>query len=167
MDQEWALKKGDLLIGVHALVPQDEADTEKGKKFLNQLQGALTQIHWYMPIGPRGISIDRFELQHFTEGFCRALESRSSTRIGAYFDEMYPDRTKWNNWYQQAVNGDPQSIELKAELSGLVINGDNATASFTMTRKDKSNPRPQKFERNFKLSKKEGTWKIIISLDKN
>ena len=166
-DQEWALNKGDLLIGVHAMMPQDIADSDAGKKFFKSLPGVLSQIHWYRPIGPRGISIDRFELGQFTESFRSALESRSALKVGAYFDDMYPDRTKWNNWYQQAVSGDPKTFELSAELSGLVINGDYATASFILTRKDKDDSHSGKFEKNFKLSKKEGAWKITASLDKN
>lgn len=167
LDQEWALKREDMLIGAHAMVPEEAADTEAGKKFLKAVEGSLTQIHWYTPIGPRGVSIERFELQHFTDGFCRALESRSPTKVGAYFDDMYPDRTKWNAWYQQAVSGDPKTFDLKAELSGLVINGDYATASFSISRKDKSDSKLEKFEKNFKLSKKEGSWKITTSLDKS
>ena len=165
-DEEWALSKGDLLIGVHALVPEDDAGTAEGKKFLKSLEGALTQIRWYTPIGPRGVSIERFELQHFTEGFCRALESRSTAKVDVYLDDMYPDRTKLNTWYQQAVSGDPKSFDLKAELSGLVINGDYATALFTLTRENKDS-HDQKFEKDFKLSKKEGSWKIMASMDKS
>jgi hypothetical protein len=166
-DQEWALNKGDFLIGVHAMMPQADAESEAGKKLFKELRVALPQIHWYRPIGsmPGDMSIDRFELSQFTEGFRTALESRSLSKVGAYFDDMYPDRTKWNAWYSQAVSGDPKTFELKAELSGLVINGDYATASFTLTRKD--NSQTQKFEKDFNLSKKEGAWKITASLDKN
>ncbi len=163
-DQEWALNKGDLLIGVHAMMPEEFADSDAGKKLFKDLRTALPQLHWYTPIGPRGISIDRFELRQFTEGFRDALESRSPSKVGAYFDDMYPDRAKWNAWYAQAVAGDPKTFELKAELSGLVINGDYAAASFTLTRKDGS--QTQKFDKNFNLSKKEGAWKITASLDK-
>jgi hypothetical protein len=164
IDQEWALNKGDLLIGVHAIMPEEFADSDAGKKLFKDLKGALPQLHWYTPIGPRGISIDRFELRQFTEDFRAALESRSRAKVGAYFDDMYPDRAKWNDWYSQAVKGDPKSFELKAELSGLVINGDYAAASFVLTRMDGS--QSQKFEKNFNLSKKEGAWKITASLDK-
>jgi len=166
-DEEWALSKDDLLIGVHATLPQEIADTDKGKKLFKALEASVSQIHWYKPIGPRGISVERFELQHFTEGFRQALESRSLSKVGGYFDEMYPERAKWNNWYQQLVLGDPKSFELKAELGGLVINGDFASASFTLTRKDKSGSKPQKYEKDFKLSKKEGHWEITYPLDKN
>jgi hypothetical protein len=165
-DQEWALNKGDLLIGVHAMMPQETAESEAGKKLFKELRGVLPQIHWYTPIGPRGVSIDRFELRQFTESFQAALESRSLSKVGAYFDDMYPDRAKWNVWYQQAVSGDPKSFDLTAELSGLVINGDYAAASFTLTRKDKSDSHSEKLERSFNLSKKEGAWKITASLDK-
>jgi hypothetical protein len=167
-DQEWALNKGDLLIGVHAMMPEEIAESDAGKKLFKNLPGVLSQIHWYTPIGPRGVSIDRFELGQFTEGFRKALESRSVPKVGAYFDDMYPDRTKWNNWYQQMVSGDPKTFELNADLSGLVINGDYATASFMLARKDKDEAgHSGKIERDFKLSKKEGAWKITASLDKN
>jgi HSP20 family molecular chaperone IbpA len=79
---------------------------------------------------------------------------------------MYPDRGKWDVWYAQVAGGNPKTFELKAQLSGLVINGDYATASYTLLRKGKDEPKPQKFERSFKLTKKEGAWKIAASLDK-
>lgn len=166
-DQEWVLPKDDLLVGIHATLPARVAMTEKGKKLFKAVEASVTQIHWYTPIGPRGISVERFELQHFTEGFREALESRSLAKSGAYFDEMYPERAKWNLWYQQLVAGDPKTYELKAELSGLVINGDFAAASFTVTRKDKDGAKPQKYEKSFKLSKKEGHWEIVAPMDKN
>ena len=167
LNEEWVLRKGDLLIGVHAFLPKRIADTDKGKKMFKALEGALTQIHWYTPLGSRGISLERYELRHFTEGFRAALESRTPAKISPFFDEMYPDRAKWNNWYQQVNAGDPASFELKAELSGLVINGDYASATFTLTRKDKGSSKPQKYDRSFRLSKKEGNWEIASSLDKN
>jgi hypothetical protein len=167
MDEEWGLNQDDLLVIAHVTLPQDLADTEKGKKLLKAVENSLTQIHWYRPIGPRGISVDRYELQQFTQAFCHALESRSSSQVSAYFDDMYPERGQWNLWYQQAVSGDPKTFSLKAELSGLVINGDYATATFSLTRNDKGDSKPRKFERDFRLSKKEGTWKIMASLDKN
>ena len=166
-DEEWALVKEDLLIIIHATLPKETADTEKGKKLFKALEGSLTQITWYLPIGTRGISVERYELQHFTGSFCQALESRSASQVGAFFDEMYPDKAKWNIWYQQVTAGDPKTFDLKTELSGLVINGDYATATFTVTRKDKNSSKPIKSDRSFKLSKKEGTWKITASLDKN
>jgi len=167
VDEEWVLAKDDMLIGAHLTMPQNMADMDKGKKLLKAVQASLTQIHWYTPIGPRGISVERFELRSFTERFCRALESRSASKVGSFFDEMYPERAKWNAWYQQAVTGDPASFELKAELAGMVINGDYAYASFALTRKDKGGSKPVKWERNFKLSKKEGSWEITGSMDKN
>jgi hypothetical protein len=154
------------VIGAHAMLPSDVAESEQGKKLFKAMEGALTQVHWYMPIGPRGISIERFELGQFTESFRAALESRSLVRVNAYLDELFPDRSKWNAWYQQIVAGDPKSFELKAETNGLVINGDNAAASFSLTRRDRKDSTTKKIDRNFKLSKKEGTWKITASLDK-
>ena len=157
-----------LLIRGACHPPQEIADTDKGKKLFKALEASVSQIHWYTPIGPRGISVERFELQHFTgRGFRQALESRSLSKVGEYFDEMYPERAKWNNWYQQLILGDPKSFELKAELSGLVIDGDYASVSFTITRRDKKNSKPQKYEKDFKLSKKEGHWQITDPLDKS
>lgn len=166
-DEEWALAKDDLVIGVHATLPAKIADTDKGKKLFTTMSESLGQIHWYTPIGPRGISVERFELQHFTEGFRQALESRSLSKTGSFFDEMYPERAKWTAWYQQLTAGDPASYDLKAELSGLVINGDFATVSFSVVRTDKHGAKPQKAERSFKLSKKEGHWEIMSPLDKS
>ncbi len=166
MDEEWGLNKDDLLVIAHITLPQDLADTDKGKKLLKVLQGSLSQLHWYLPIGPRGISVERYELQHFTESFCRALESRSASQTSPFFDDMYPERTKWASWYQQMAAGDPKTTSLKAELSGLIINGDYATATFTLTRKGPEAPKPVKTDRSFRLSKKEGAWKITASVDK-
>ncbi|HUO57233.1 MAG TPA: hypothetical protein VMV05_03555, partial [bacterium] len=67
VNEEWVLAKGDLLVGVHAFVPKRIADTDKGKKLFKALESAITQIHWYTPIGPRGISLERYELRSFTE----------------------------------------------------------------------------------------------------
>jgi hypothetical protein len=168
LDQEWALSKDDYYIVVHATLPhKTSADVEKGKKLFATLGDSLTRLSWYMPIGARGISSGRYELQHFTQEFCKALESKSVLQVGAYFDEMYPEKTKWNTWYQQAVLGDPKSFDLQAQLGGLIINGDGATASFTLIRKNKDDSKPVKLERNFKLAKKDGQWKIVLSLDKN
>ncbi|HTA76228.1 MAG TPA: hypothetical protein VK791_03635, partial [bacterium] len=166
-DEEWALAKDDYLIAVHATLPRKTAETDHGKKLFTALEDSLTRITWYMPIGSRGISSSRFELQHFTEEFCKALESKSLVQVGSYFDDMYPEKNKWNIWYQQAIAGDPKSFDLQAQLGGLIINGDSATASFVLIRKSKTEPKPQKFERNFKLAKKDGAWKIALSLDKD
>ncbi len=166
-DEEWALAKDDYLITVHATLPRKTAETDHGKKLFTALEDALSRITWYMPIGSRGISSSRFELQHFTQEFCKALESKSLVQVGSYFDDMYPEKNKWNTWYQQAIAGDPKSFDLQAQLGGLIINGDSATASFVLIRKSKTEPKPQKFERNFKLAKKDGVWKIALSLDKD
>ncbi len=161
MDTEWVLNRGDLLLLVHATLPEESASTAEGKKLLNALEGSLTRIHWYMPIGSRGISPERYELQAFTDGFLQALESGSVGKTYLYFDDLYPGRAEWAAWYQQALGGkDPKALNLKASLGGLVINGENATASFLLNLKNPSTGKDQKLERSFKLSKKERTWKI-------
>lgn len=164
-DEEWVLNRDDMLIEAHIILAQNQADTEKGKKLLKQLEASLSQIQWYTPIGSRGISVERFELRKFTEDFCQALESRDPSSFNGFFDEMYPELPQWNAWYQQAVTGDPKTIELKADLSGLIINGDYATVIFSLTRKEKGG-HAEKSEKGFKLSKKEGTWKIEAPIQK-
>lgn len=166
-DEEWALAKDDYLIAVHATLPKKTADTDKGKKLFTAMADSLSRIAWYMPIGTRGISSGRFELQHFTQEFCKVLETKSVVQVGSYFDEMYPEKSKWNAWYQQVTAGNPKTFDLQAQLGGLIINGDYATASFVLIRKNKDDAKPQKFERNFKLAKKDGAWKITLSLDKD
>lgn len=167
-DEECALAKDDYLIVAHMTLPQATAETDHGKKLFLAMKDSLSRITWYMPVGARGISSSRYELQHFTEQFCRALESKSVVRVGGFFDEMYPDKSKWNAWYQQTVAGDPKSFDLQAQLTGLVINGDGATASFVLVRKDKAkDSKPVKLERDFKLAKKDDQWKITLSLDKD
>jgi hypothetical protein len=166
-DEEWALSKDDYLIVVHATLPKLIADTASGKKLFAVLEDSLGGLTWYMPIGSRGISSGRFELQHFTEEFCKALESKSLVRVGSYFDEMYPDKREWNAWYQQVIAGNPKTVDLEAQLTGLVIDGDSATVSFELIRKDKDGSKPLKFERDFKLAKKDNDWKITFSLDKD
>jgi hypothetical protein len=165
-DEEWALSKDDYLIVVHATLPKTVADTESGKRLFALLADSLGALTWYMPIGSRGISSGRFELQHFTQEFCKALESKSLVRVGSYFDEMYPDKREWNAWYQQVTAGNPKTFDLEAQLTGLVINGDSATVSFELIRKDKDGSKPLKFDRDFKLAKKDNDWKITFSLDK-
>jgi hypothetical protein len=170
VDQEWAINNGDFLVAAHVTLLEETADTEKGKKLFKALADNLSQIHWYMPLGSRGISIERYELEHFTDDFCRALESCSPARVGSYFSDLYPEKMKWNDWYKGLIlSKDKSPAELKAELTGLVINEDNstATASFTITKKDKAASRPEKFERNFLLSKPEGNWKVQAPVGKS
>ncbi len=161
LDIEWALNRGDFLLIVHATLPEETASTDEGKKLRKALEGSLTRIHWYMPVGPRGISQERYELQAFTDGFLQALESGSLEKTYLFFDDLYPARAEWAAWYQQALNGkDTKTIHLKAALGGLVINGENATATFFLTLDNPAISKPEKFERSFKLSKKERIWKI-------
>ena len=166
-DEEWALSNQDYLIVVHATLPEKMAETEGGKRLFTVLKDSLSRLTWYMPIGIRGISSDRFELQHFTQEFCKALESKSLVQVGSYFDEMYPDKREWDSWYQQVISGNPKTFDLEAQLTGLIIDGDSATVSFELTRKNNDGSKPVKFDRDFKLAKKDDAWKITLSLDKN
>jgi len=170
LEQDWVLNNGDLLIGVHADMDEDTAGMEKGKKLLKALADALSQIHWYTPIGTRGISLERYELNHFTADFCRALESRSLPRVDHYLDDLYPEKAKWDQWYKDLCSSkDGSPAELKADLSGLIINEDKstATASFTILKKEKGSAKPQKLDRSFRLAKPEGRWRIQAALGKS
>jgi hypothetical protein len=161
LDTEWVLNQNDVLLLVHSTLPEERASSPDGKRLRSALEGALTRIHWYTPIGLRGISPERYELQVFTEGFRQALETGSVARTSAYFDDLYPGRAEWAAWYKQTLGGkDPKTLELKASLGGLIINGENATASFVLALKNPATGKPEKQERSFKLSKKERTWKI-------
>ena len=162
VDTEWVLNQGDLLLLVHATLPEDKASMADGKKLRTSLEEALTQIHWYTPIGLRGISPERYELQAFTEGFRQSLETGSLAKTYAFFDDLYPGRAEWAAWYRQTLGGkDPKTLNLKASLGGLIINGENAMASFVLTLTNPATGKPEKLERSFKLSKKERTWKIV------
>ncbi len=168
LDEEWGLKKDDLVVKVHAIVPETLTGTEKEQKWLKELTSSLSQLDWYTPIGSRGISVDRYELQHFTVNFCGALESGSQTKMNPYFDEMFPGRAQWNSDYQQIlISNDQKSLQLKAELAGMVINGDYATATFTLSWMDKRLGKTQKIDKSFNLSKKEGAWKIVGAVEKD
>ena len=167
LDQEAVLNRDDLLIWVHTSLDQATAESPKGQKLLKTLQAALSKTHWYMPIGERGISLELYELDHFTADFKDDLESRSTARLTPYFDDLYPQKPQWDAWYQQLVSDVPDKAELTAELSGLVINGEGATAVFTLTKKMKTGGPLQKFEKSFELSKKDGSWKIIAPAGKS
>lgn len=167
VDTEWVLNQGDYLVLVHATLPEDKAASEEGGGLSKALEGSLTQIHWYTPIGPRGISPERYELQAFTDGFQKALESGAVEKTYLFFDDLYPARAEWATWYKQILNGkDLKALNLKASLGGLVINGENATASFVLIFSNPVTGKPQKLERSFKLSKKERTWKITEPIGK-
>jgi hypothetical protein len=166
-DEEWALSNEDYLVVVHATLPEKIAQTADGKKLFAVLKDSLSRLTWYMPIGVRGISSDRFELQNFTQEFSKALAAKSVLQVGSYFDELYPDKREWDIWYQQLIAGNPKTFDLEVQLEGLVIDGDSATVSFEITRKNKDGSKPQKFDRDFKLGKKDDVWKITLSLDKD
>jgi hypothetical protein len=166
-DRQWVLNRGDLLIAVRVTLPASQADSDKGRKFLKEIEGGLPQIKWYTPIGPRGISIDRYELQRFTEAFGQALVSRSPVKVNAFFNDMYPAKRNWDAWYNELIAADdPKSFELEASLTGLIIKGDDATASFVIARKNRGEEKPHKFDKAFHLSKREGSWKILSPAEK-
>ena len=167
LDQEAVLHRADLLIWVHTSLNQATADTPQGQKLLKTLQAGLTKIHWYTPIGERGISLELYELDHFTANFRNDLEGRSTARLTPYFDDLYPRKPQWDAWYQQLVSDVPDKASLTVELSGLVINGETATAVFSFTKKMKAGGPVQKLEKSFVLSKKDGSWKIAAPAGKS
>lgn len=165
--RQWMLNRDDLLITVRVNLSASQADSDKGKKFLKGIEEGLPQLKWYTPIGPRGISIDRFELQRFTEAFCKALVGRSPVKVSVFFNDMYPEKRNWEAWYKELIAADdPKSFELEASLTGLIIKGDDATASFAIIRKNRGEEKPHRFDKAFHLSKREGSWSIISPADK-
>jgi hypothetical protein len=162
LEQQWVLNRDNLQIALRVTLPAGQAESDKGIKFLKDLEGGLPHLKWYTPIGARGISIDRYELQRFTEAFGKALLGRSPAKMNVFFNDMYPSKRDWDAWYQKLIAADdPKSFELETTLTGLIIKGDDATASFTITRKNRGEEKPQKFEKAFHLSKREGSWTIV------
>lgn len=161
LDQEWALHQGDLLLWVHVSLDQATADTPKGQKLLQTLRDSLSKIHWYEPIGERGISLGLYELDHFTDALGADLQRGNAIRVNSYFDDLYPGKPEWDAWYQKFMADVPSGADLKVELTGMVINGDQATVLFTFTKKEKAGGPAQKVEKGFQLSKKSGDWKIV------
>lgn len=163
-DQEWLLRRNDLLIWVHVMLDQPGPLNPEGKKLLETLGAALSKLHWYMPIGERGISEGLYELDHFTAGFCGDLQAGSRARVDSYFDDLYPGRPQWDQWYQSWMADVPSKASVQVKLTGLVLNGEQATAIFTLLKTEKSGGKTQKAEKGFTLSKKEGNWKIVAPL---
>ncbi|MGH7739271.1 MAG: hypothetical protein ACREL1_03900 [bacterium] len=163
-DQEWLLRRNDLLIWVHVELDQPGPLNAEGKKLLETLGAALSKLHWYMPIGERGISEGLYDLDHFTAGFCDDLQSGSTRKVDYYFDDLYPGKPQWDEWYKTWMADVPSKASAKVTLTGLILNGQQATAIFTFTKKEKSGVPVPKAEKGFTLSKKEGSWKIVAPL---
>jgi hypothetical protein len=164
--REWVLPKDDLILGARISMPTRVAGKPEGKALLDGAEASLSKITWLTPIGPRGLSLERYELKHFSERFCRALESGSLVKTSVFFDEMYPARGRWAKWYEEAAGAKPAQNSLRAELAGLVINGDLATASFALMRTVPGAKEPGKSLCKFGLSKKEGSWRIVAPIEK-
>jgi hypothetical protein len=160
----WFLDHGGLLIGAETFLSKKDAGSAKGKKLLEAVEESLKAVQWYLPIGERGISLERFELRHFNEEFRKALESRSLPKVLESFDEMYPSRAEWKERYEEMTRG---KIPIKAELAGLVIDGDYATASYVLIREpEKEGEAPKKHTFSFRLSKKEGNWEVVAPVER-
>ncbi len=167
LDQEWVLRRDDLLIWIHVSLDQATADSSKGKKLLETLQTSLSKTHWYMPIGERGISLGLYELDNYTTALGADFQRGNTIRVNSYFDDLYPGKPQWDDWYQKFMADVPGQADLKVELTGMVINGENATVLFTFTKKEKSGGPVQKIEKGFVLSKKDGSWKIAAPVSKS
>jgi hypothetical protein len=166
LDQEWVLRRDDLLLWIHVSLDQATADSSKGKKLLETLQENLSKIHWVTPIGERGISLGLYELDNFTAALGADFQRGNTIRVNSYFGDLYPGKPQWDDWYQKFMADVPGQADLKVELTGMVINGDNATVLFTFTKKEKSGGPVQKVEKGFVLSKKDGSWKIVAPVTK-
>jgi hypothetical protein len=111
-------------------------------------------------VGPRGISLEQFELTKFTTDFKAALESGSVTKTLTFFDDTSAERIPWVDWYKTIAGvdakGNASEGALKAEVAGLVINGSTASVYYTLETKGAA---PQKV--GFKVSKSDGDWQIV------
>jgi len=158
----WAcvMQHGDFVVWARATLPRKDADGPPGSKFIETVRATLTQIKWYEPIGPRGISLENYELKNFNDGFLAALESGRVDKTLTYFDETSPARLAWTDWYRKQVpaeaKGNSLAVGLKAQTAGLVIDGKKATAFFLL---GKYGQAPTKL--GFRLTKDEGSWKIV------
>jgi hypothetical protein len=165
--RQWVLNREDLVITVRVNLSASQADSDRGRKFLKGIEENLPRFKWYTPIGPRGISIDRYELARFNEAFCNALASCSPAKVNVFFNDLYPKKRDWDAWYKELITAeDPKSFTLEASLTGLVIKSDDATASFAIYRKNAGDETPHRFDKAFHLSKREGSWKIISPVEK-
>jgi len=168
--KEWrtwvcALARTDYIVWVRATLPLAQAQKGPGDKLVTTLKDCLSQAKWYQPVGPRGISLEHYELQKFDVDFIQALESGSVNRTLTFFDETSPARYQWLDRYKQLIapvegKGNSETSALKAQDAGLVINGKTAAIYFNIQR---GNQAPVRL--GFRLSKEDRSWSIV-SIDK-
>jgi hypothetical protein len=155
-----AIGKQDYVVWVRATLPRDQAQKGAGDKLLSTLKDCLSQVKWYQPVGPRGISLEHFELQKFDSDFIAALESGSVAKTLTFFDETSPARYQWADRYKMLtapVEGKGNSPDaLKAVDAGLVIDGKRASAYFNLKRGNQ-----ELAKLGFHLSKEDRSWSIV------
>ncbi len=166
--REWrvwacALPKKDYILWVRTQTPLSAAKGSAGEERVTLTRETLLAAKWYRPVGPRGISLEQYELTQFNKAFIAALESGAVYGTLRYFDDTSPARFEWTKWYRQLAGPEPKgntpSAGLTAESTGLVINGKEASVFYTLT---KNGGEPQRL--GFKLSKTEGSWRVVRRL---
>lgn len=156
-----ALARNDFVLWVRATLPLTQALKGPGDSLAAVLKACLIQVKWYQPVGPRGISLEHYELQKFDADFIKALESGSISKTLSFFDETSPARFQWSDRYKMLL-APPEGKEnaepavLKAQDAGLVINGKTAAIYFTF-----QNGKQTPVRLGFRLSKEGRSWNII------
>ncbi len=190
VNREWVdrlcvLRRDDLLIWSRARTLKKDAVRADTPKLVEALKESFSKIHWYLPVGSRGISLENYELKKFTQGFTEGVESRSSVRLTRYFDDACPGRERWLVWYRDFVKEGPKgspavskdsrrtpersknssdAVTIQTELEGMIIQGRSATVAFRLFRKEGAES--TEAHQAFRLSKAEGSWKIVELISK-
>lgn len=127
---------------------------------------ALEKASWFWPVGPRGISRERYELEVFGNAFVEALRKGNPEAVEGFFGDLYPERPEWRKWYKNFVEtAGKESFEV--ERAGLVIDGKEAVLDLEFRRPGgKEGVEPVRERKAFRLSKREGPWKIVEPYEK-
>jgi hypothetical protein len=164
--KEWrtwvcALARKDFVVWVRATLPLAQAQKGSGDSLVSAMKDCLCQVKWYQPVGPRGISLEHYELQKFDTDFIKALESGNVSRTLAFFDETTLSRFQWADRYKTLSapvegKGNSGPAVLKVQDAGLVINGKTAAIYFNF-----QNGKQAPVRLGFRLSKEGRSWNII------
>ncbi len=168
LDREWVdtlcvLHRDDLVVWAHLVLSKRDAAGPKGPKLLAAMKESLGGIAWYRPIGPRGISLEHYELLRFSQSFIEACEDRSTLKVVRFLDDASPDREKWIAWYKKIAAPFPKDGKDQAALSvqpkGMVIQEKEATLAFEFVRTE-AEVETMRETLAFRLTKAEGNWEI-------
>jgi hypothetical protein len=149
------------VLWVRATLPLAQAQKGPGDSLTAVLKTCLSQVKWYQPVGPRGISLEHYELQKFDADFIKSLESGSVSKTLAFFDETSPARFQWSDRYKVLLappegKGNSGPAVLKVQDAGLVINGKTAAIYFNF-----QNGKQTPVRLGFRLLKEGRSWNVV------